>query len=286
MPDLFRVTTSFAGRKQGWSESIVYPALPTTTPGAFHAAVGLPIAQKRVELLGREYTLDAVRVAKIRNDAGAALKRNVLLFTVDLKPALQNAANGAEQPNACAVVQAVDAAGSRKKNMFLGGIPDEIAVDGGEFFGAGAGGWISRFNAWTALVVAAQGGWLEDIVNLGPVNMTGYVINANKTLQFSFEAPLFQVGEIGEVRTIRVKGVNNGSVVNGTQEVIVGTETTCTTVKALAVFPYSFGGAATSYVRPKPFISAVAWAVDVIRTRKRGRPSYATRGRVAARQRG
>lgn len=286
MPDLFRLTTNFAGRKQGWSEVMVYPAVTGTTPGAFFAAIGLPIAQKRVELLGREYVLDSVRVAKIRNDAGAELKRNVLLFTTDLSPALQNASNGAEQPNSCAIITGVDAAGSRKKQIFLGGIPDEIAHNGGEYNPGGAGGWGSRFNAWAALVVGAQGGWLQDIVNLGPVALTQYTINPNKTVQFDFEAPLFNAPEVGTVRTIRVKGVNGGSVLNGEHEVMVGNVSQATTMKAIATFPYSFGGAATSYVSPKPFISAVAWGVNIIRTRKRGRPSNATRGRLQARARG
>lgn len=286
MADLFRVTTYFAGRKQGWSESIIYPAATGTTPGTFHAVVALPIAQKRVELLGREYTLDANRVAKIRTDAGVELKRNVLLFSLDLTPALQTNANGAEQPNACAIVRGVDAAGSGKKNIFLGGIPDEIAINGGEFNGGGASGWESRFNAWRALVVAASGGWLRDVVNLGPVGVASYAINPNKTITYTFEAPLFNAPEIDTIRTIRVRGINGGSVLNGEQEVRVVSETSATTTKAIATFPYSFGGEATSYVRPKPHVPALTWSVDLIRTRKRGRPSYATRGRLQARAKG
>src|SRR5690349_22933386 len=166
MPDLFRVTTSFNGRKQGWSETIVYPVITGTTPGAWFGQVGLPIAQKRAQMLAREYTLDAVRVAKIRDDANAVIKRNVLLFTADIQPAIQNATNAGEQPNACANVVAVDAAGTRKKLTFIGGIPDEIAENGGEYNPDKASGWGTRFNAWAQLVQAAQGGWLQDIVNL------------------------------------------------------------------------------------------------------------------------
>jgi hypothetical protein len=191
-------------------------------------------------------------------------------------------ANSADQPNVDAVVQAVDAAGSRKKNTFLGGIPDAIVTNGGDYDGTGAGGWDARFNAWAAIVVSALGGWLEDVVFLGPANLTGYVSNVNHTVTLTFDDPLFDVGEIGKTRTIRVKGVNVKSPLNGAQEVKVDEVNVCTTVKPLAVFPYSAGGIGHSYISPKPFISAASFAVDRIGTHKRGRPSSARVGRARA----
>lgn len=286
MSVLFRLTSIFSGKEQGWAEAICYPAPDGTTPAQFWAATGLPIAQKRKELLGREYTLSSNRIALIRDPAGAEVKRNSLFVTTDFNPSLLTDVNSADQPNVDAVVTGVDATGGRKKHIFLGGIPDGIVTNGGDYDGTGAAGWNSRFNAWAAIVVSASGGWLEDIINIPNIALTGYVQNASKTVTLTFDDALFLPEEVNQVRTIRLKGINVKSALNGQQEVRVDAVNECTTVKPLAVFPFSAGGQGTSYVTPKPYVAAASWEVDRIGTHKRGRPSSARVGRSRARARG
>ena len=286
MADLFRVTFGFSGKKQGWSETIVFPAPAGTSSGAFYGSTILPIAQKRALMLAREYVLDTTRVSKIRLDDGTEVKRNVLLNSQVFAPASMAAANAGEQPNACVIARTIDITGNDQKDINLGGIPDEIAVNGGNYDGNGADGWGSRFNAWAQLVSAVPGGWLADKPNISDVPLTQYTIELNKTITFDFEAPIFNAPEVGTIRQVRMKGINGKSPLNGEHQVLVVNTSRATTLLPIAVFPYSHGGAGTSYIFPKPFVAGAIWGIRKIGTHKRGRPLGATRGRLPARARG
>ena len=282
----FRCTSLFSGREQGWSEPYVYQTQDGTTPEQFFNGVIRNIAQKRAAMLGAQYTLDAVRIALIRNNAGQPVKRNVRLFQAGYVPNPATPDNGGEQPNACVLMEFSDQLGTRKMPKFVGGPPDSIFKDGGVFDGAGEGGWVGRFTSWNQANLNANAGWLEDLVSVGPLNLVGYIVNANKTVTFTIDGDMFVISQVGDIVFVRVSGVNNGSVLNGALTVRVTTQATCTTVKPIAVFPYSSGGLITSYVDPKPFIAAFNTVIVREGTHKRGRPSNATRGRLKARARG
>lgn len=287
MPALFRVTTFFEGMGQGWSESLVYPALSDQqTNQQFYFATALPIAQKRAELLGAQFRLTAVRVAKIRNGADGDVKRNVWLDTSNLSPTTNAAINSAEQANLACIVEGKDVAGTRNKLCYLGGIPDAISKDGGDFDPNGAGGWGARFNGWAVLLQVAQAGWLGDTVLHGPIPVETYITNPGGTISVTCDGVLFDPGDFDKFRMVRIRGVNGKSVLNGQHQVFVDGASTFTTTKAIAAFVYAFGGQVTSYVGLRAFVSAALWKVDAIRTRQRGRPSYVTRGRAQARARG
>lgn len=287
MPALFRVTTFFEGMGQGWSESLVYPALSDTqTNLQFYNTTALPIAQKRAELLGTQFRLTAVRVAKIRNAADGDVKRNVWLDTSNISPSTAANVNTAEQANLACIVEGKNADGTRNKLCYLGGIPDAISQDGGDFNPNGANGWGARFNSWSVLLQAAQAGWLGDTVLHGPIPLDTYITNPGGTISVTCDGVLFDPGDFDKYRMVRIKGVNGKSVLNGAHRVFVDGASTFTTTKAIAVFAYSFGGDATSYVGLRAFVPGAIWKVDAIRTRQRGRPSYVTRGRAAARPRG
>jgi len=285
MPDLYRVTFAFAGKSQGWSESYVIPR-DGTNPGTLNATTVLPIAQARAALLAREYKLDAYRVAKIRLADGTPVKRNALLFTPDLGPGGTTSGWAGCQPRECVIIQAVDATGGRKKQVFARGIPDQIIEDGGELNFGESIGWFSKLNSFAALLVTAQAGWLEDIPIAGPFNVAGYVVNPNGTVKVQFDAGLF-VGVVAGTRvTMRLAGINGSSRLNGAQQMVVDDATHATTAKAIAVFGYSFGGQGVRYTTPKPFISAIAWNAEIARTHDTGRPIIASRGRQRAAAKG
>lgn len=284
---LFRVKFAFAGKKQGWSEIWVFPTANDLITGqTLNSTVILPIAQARSQMLGREYVLDAYAISKIRLNDGTPQRGNVKLWSPDLAPSMQSASNAGAQPRECLIVQVESADGQRKKNVFMRGIPDDIAIDGGEVNLAGAGGWGSRFNSWSNLMIQAGAGWLQNIPVGEPANVTGYVVNANNTITIAFDAPLFNLLVAGTRRIIRVSGINGKSVLSGEIEVAVVDEDHATTKQSFAVFPYQYGGRARIYQQPKPFISGVFFNPALIRTRDTGRPSYATRGRQPARARG
>lgn len=281
MPDLYRATFSFSGEKQGWSESYVYPA-DNTNPKAFGDTVVVQIAMARANLLAKNYVLDAFRVAKIRTAAGALVKRNAKLFTVDLAPALQTVANQGDQPRDCVMIQAGGTDGEGLKYVFMRGIPDAITGDGGAFVPAGAGGWGGRFATWKALQEQAHAGWLEDSPVGDPAIITGYTQNPGFTVNIDFAGTPWAAVPVGTVIQLRISGVNGRSKLNGLRKVIVAGPSEVNTVKAIALGLYTHGGTAQRYDLLKPFQEGQDWAAAMIRTHDTGRPSYATRGRRPA----
>jgi hypothetical protein len=281
MPDLYRATFAFSGKKQGWSESYVFPA-DNTTPLLLFGTTIQPIAIARANLLAREYVLDACRVAKIRLGDGTPVKRQVKLFSPDLGPSLQTVANTGEQPRSCLVVQASGADGQGTKHVFMRGIPDAIAIDGGDIDPNGAGGFGARFATWRGLMLAAGAGWLGDLKVGEPFNVEGYVSNPGLTVSFSLAGTPLNGVAVNSRVPIRFKQINGKSKLNGLQTVIVDSPSSCTTVRAIAVADYTAGGVGQRYNPIRPFHAAGDWGMSLIRTRDTGRPSYATRGRRSA----
>jgi len=293
MPVYFRVTYGFTMSGQGMSETSVFPGPDSTSSQQFYDAVALPIALKRKELLAREAVLIACRVAKVRNVDGTVARRNVFPKKLNLRSALTAGYNAGDQPNACAVVAGSTADGDDTKRISMRCIPDEIVTDGGGYNASGANGWGTRFTDWATLYQSAQAGWFAQKPLAGPVNLTNYTINVNNTIKFTAETDIFADGDVGKVRMVRVSGVNAGSVVNGEHQVRVTTKAQVTTLKSLAVFPYSFGGQIVSYVYPEPFVAGGSvqqvpptWYVSKIGTHKSGRPFASTVGRRPNRPRG
>ena len=283
MPQTMRVTYFFSGKSQGWSESYVYPVGDSVTPQQAYTTIFDNIANLRAQLLGREYTLDFVRVAIIYDAAGLPVKRAVVIKNPGYAPALQTAVNSAEQPNACALIKFTDSTGKRVKNTFLGGPPDEIFDDAGVYRGNKANNWASRFSAWNQAQFQAAAGWLMDEPTGPGQNVTGIVNQANLTKLFNLAGDIFAPADVNEKRVVRVKGVNGRSVYNGSWVVTVNTESSFTTVDPFAAAPYSSGGVATGYVSPKPVAVAAFVFVQREGTHKRGRPMVATRGRLPVR---
>lgn len=283
---LFRVTTSFNGRKQGWTESFTFQASDNLTAEAFSTTIFQPIGLARKNLLAREYVLDGWRVAKFRLDDGTPLKRNVYTKSIDLAPDLQTVANAGEQPRDCLLLKASGLDGEGIKHTFMRGIPDDILKEGGVYHPDGAGGWGSRFASWNAVMTAGVWGWLEDVVVKGEIEVQGYTINPNATITFQFAEDTFPTLDIGQVVPMRFAGINGKSVLNRRMNVRIETEGVATSIDAIATFPYSHGGIATRYNTVKAFQAGSALSGVEGRTHDTGRPLSATRGRQPAQARG
>lgn len=282
MPDLYRFTFAFSGRKQGWSESYVLAQDQTGSQDVL-ALVVLPIAIARANLLARDYVMDAIRVAKIRLSDGTPVTRNAALSTPDLAPTLQTVANEGEQPRDCALIQANGADGQGVKFVFMRGIPDQIAHDGGKFNPNGAGGWQSRFDSWRGLMLSgAPKGWLED-EQLGPdLIVESAVVLPNLTHTITFGGTPFAALAIGSQHPFVVRGINGKSRLNGRRNYVIIDNNTMQSMDAVAAGAYQFGGTVQRYNPVKPFQAANNWFVSAIRTHDTGRPLYATRGRQSA----
>lgn len=283
MPQTVRVSNFFSGKEQGWSESYIYPIPDSMTPKQAYDTIFQNLANLRAQLLGREYTLDFVRIAIIYDVAGNPVKRAVFLANPGYRPSLQTAVNSGEQPNACALLTFTDTTGKRVKKSFLGAPPDAVFTDAGVYVPTGASNWSSRFSAWSQAQFQASAGWLQDVpVNAGSAVDT-ITANPNLTKTYKTKDSIWQLSDFGQRRQVRIKGVNGKSVYNGAWVVIPSALDTFTTVDPFAAAPYVSGGFVTPYTFPKPVAVAQTITVNREGTHKRGRPIVATRGRLAAR---
>src|SRR5262245_34070973 len=148
MPNEFRVTFLFEGFMSGWSETHIF-SRQETDPGAVANAL-LPLAQKRANMLGRDYLMIGYRVKFYRDAAGNRVKRTAFPVLRNFNPANQTASNSGDPNFVSARALGSDSTGNHITRVFFGGIPDACSVDGGAFDPSkpAADPFQNRFDTW------------------------------------------------------------------------------------------------------------------------------------------
>lgn len=288
---IYRITFGFAGGNTGWGETHAMlnasnnpkDLMPTLTD----------IAQKRVLMLGGEFSIVAIRAARYATDDGIRKKGVFLQKKTYTNPHAGEPGWGAE-PAAVALL----AIGSTRPNVllpqfdanenvtFLGGPVDECVDNAGVVY-PGRKLLQSSFDSWKAAVIAASLGWLvsDTIVN-DDILLASQ--NANGTVRITLNggAPVGVVP--GHLYNCRIRGVNNGhSPLNGAilLRASVGGEFNST--KAIAFSTPQVGGAMRVYREVYPFAAYGDLQLEERAGKhQRGRPFGSPRGRIAARIRG
>jgi hypothetical protein len=286
MADLYRVTWIFRGPDHGWSESLIYSADGQTPAGVSGIAINTALA--RAALLGRGYSMKAQRCAKIRFANGQKIKNVVKLNEFNFFPS-QEDTNAGDEVNQCVQVQFSNAAGDRKKKMFMGGIPDGINQQDGTLVDAD-NGWSGRFNTWKATLAPTTGaswGWLGDDPATAST-VIGYTSDAQGYVTFSLDTNIFAapLTNLTGQQTVRVKQLNSGHSALNKALVVIPLPSTagppivyhCKTVKAIAVLPFTGNGVMTAYNHGYQGSSVIE--AQAITEHKRGRPIGASRGRL------
>lgn len=277
---LYRATIIFEGQGHGWAETHVF-SKTGTSPGGFAAQL-VPWLSARAQLLGREYFIKGCRVSKIRDDLGAAVKRNVFPLEQIFRPGNQTAANSGDAPDAAIKVTGTNGAGDRSKQVFFGGVPDDVIVDGG-IFSKDKVNWQANFVAWNTTSVQLGAGWLGFTV-LNELPITTYARSAADVVTFTVAGVGFDPGSVGTQMLVRVRGLNNRkSVLNRQLIVFVESTTEAHTVDSIACGPYVNGGVMTIYDQPAGFIQAAGWSAVKTANHKRGRPLWVSPGRAPRR---
>lgn len=277
MPDLYRVTTVFSGKKKGWSESFIL-SQDGTTPGGIMAGL-TNILQLRANLLGSQFQVDGARVAKIRLANGDPVKRQVILREQAFTPKGIQENNDADAPDGCVIAVSVDAGGTHKRQFFLGAPPDDVIVKGGELdFGHA---WNGRFSTWTDAMKALGAGWLQSI-NRPEKQVTNYVIDAGGICTFTCEAGTFGAGPYKR-QVVRIHGLNSKhSTYNGAMLVLPLSDTTAQMINARFGAPFLSRGFITTYQQPLPFVQGALYGAVKAGNHKRGRPLFSSPGRRPA----
>lgn len=277
---LYRVSVLFEGRGHGWAETLVFDRT-NTSPGAVAASL-VGLLNARAQLLGREYRIIGARVAKIRDDAGLPVKRNVFLIQQEFKPSNQLVANAGGPPDDCVLVRGTTADGNRSKPIFLGGIPDDIILNGGALDLA-AVNWGANFATWNNEMVTRQAGWLG-LVAKGERFITSYTVNPTGINLFTVNAAVFDGTNAGVNQTVRIRQLNGGnSVFNRSLLVYPVSTTQFQNVRPMAAVDFISQGIVTVFTLPSTFFIAAAWGAVKYASHKRGRPLLVSPGRARRR---
>lgn len=287
---IFRVTYGFSGMGTGWAET--HAVRNDATNPRDLLPILADVCSKRVQMLGREFSLVGLRISRYANDAGvrqkgAFLDKQVYTNAVTTASAAAEPAKVALLIRGYALASISNPAFDANSNLTYLGAPLDISVDNAGIVYPGKGGLGAAFAQWRSVMRQTRHGWLanETIFNQ-PLNVITQLDNG--TVQMVFEAPLVNPLVIGQRYKARIREVNNGvSALNGDVIVTYTALNTLRTKEIIGIPTAQAGGAIRLYKQVQPFVEYGELVLsETVSNHKRGRPFGSTPGRARRRIRG
>lgn len=288
---IYRVTFGFAGGSVGWSETHACIS-GSNDPGALAQAMR-DIAAKRAQMLGGEFAIVAIRIARYSNDAGVR-QRGVKLINETFRNSNAGSQGWGAEPAQVALMVRGDSAASQvnpgfdanENQTFLGGPIDDCVDQGGQVY-PGRRNLGSAFATWKAAMINSNMGWLASQTILD-VPLVEILPNDNGTVQFTTTAGLIPTITAGQTYRARIRRVNGGvSPLNGEIIVTCVDNDTLVSYEIIGLALAQVGGRIRIYKQVQPF---VAYGDLLLGERagnhKRGRPFGSKPGRARRRIRG
>jgi len=288
---IYRVTFGFEGLGQGWTET--HACRNASANPIDVSPFAIAVAQKRVTFLGREFSINAIRISRYSDDGATQKQRGVYSIRQRFANPIQTVAQAAE-PAAVALL----ARGTTSANLappafvanqnvtFLGAPPDDAVNNGGDV-DLGKAQLGQNFIQWATSMLAPGNpfGWLvsSTIANIDIISLSQ---NANGTVEIT-TAPVPAL-TIGQIYTARIRRVNAGvSPMNGQVIVRYSAAGLFNTQEVIGLALAQQGGAMRIYSQISPFAAYANITPElVVGKHKRGRPFGFTPGRARRRVRG
>lgn len=287
---IYRITFGFSGKGVGWAETHACQS-DFDNPVALLTTMD-DIATKRALMLGREFGIVGVRIARYCTDAGVR-QRGVYLSKKNYANPNQTQAYAAEPSDVALLVKAsadqVNAPPQFRANTatsFLGA-PCDVAVTNAGDVDPGKAGLGAAFAQWQSAMIAARMGWLvSETIHDAPISTVSQNDSGTVNIQFqnNIVGPLVQ----GAWYKGRVRAVNGGnSPLNGEIVCQVTAANTITTREVIGIALAQQGGWCRFYKQVMPFVRYGSLALDdTVGNHKRGRPFGSKPGRARRRIRG
>lgn len=271
MPN-YQATMFFECLGHGWSETYYRDAGGETNLEALAEFDREQLWKKRALCCGSQVTIVAQRTSFTD-----VLQDSVLNYLP-----LQVGQFDSEDVNTALLVTMAVQDNTRRKNLFMRGIPDNIVVRGGQvdrLFAA----FINAFGAFAGAIVGNNYGWIGSDVKVEH-EVTNYIADVANRLVFTTAGAALPVPPTGNKIRLRGKniGVGGKSVLNRTAVFIRLGANSCKTNKPTAAFPFpGLGGFLVSRSTAIRTIKNVK--IQKVVERKAGKPSFISAGRVPAR---
>ncbi len=289
---IYKILFGFEGNNQGWAET---HSMLNGDPNPNNLKPTLrDIAQKRANMLGAPFAINTIRIAKFYDEIAGARARGAALvketFTSS-NPGLTGPAEPADvaliavgQPN---VTDPAKARFNGNRNQtFIGAPPDDSVTQGGNVL-LGAAGLGAAFGSWRSAVIAANLGWLAvDRADDVPIDAIDQLTDG--TVSITLKRAIIPAFVAGQLRTIRVRGVNGGRTpIPGQLLGYFSNNTTFISADIIGIPTPQIGGNIRVYTTVPVHLSYLAIELN-LRTGQhdRGRPFGSPRGRQRRRVRG
>jgi hypothetical protein len=278
MPFRCKCTFIFDGPQKGWTETLYIEPLT----GTFAEASTLTnnLCTPRALLLGSQCAIKAYRVQVVQDAGGLTVKRRG--DTIQ-RPFFGNSTQTCADADLALLLDFVDAPLTRHKSLFLRGIWDAISQNYGAYTPVPA--WEGVFESWRLQLIASGFGWVGR-TPLAFANITTYAQSLAGFVNITLGENLFLGVVPGTIVQVNVQGLQSlggRSTLNGSLLVRVLTDTTCVTVKQIAVLPFVAGGTMQTFTFG--MIKTAFIGPEKIVTRETGAPLLESPGRQKARSR-
>jgi hypothetical protein len=287
---IYRITFGFAGAQTGWAET--HAMLSNLNNPKDLMPTLSDIAQKRAQMLGREFAIVAIRAARYATDGGVRSKGSFILkqrFVNNI-----SSAAAAAEPGDVALVVRGSAEPSilnpqfdaNSNQTWLGG-PCDDAVNNAGVVDPGKAGLGSAFASWRSAMLGTTVGWLASSVLLD-TPLGNIVQQENGTVRMQTSATTAGILTIGQRYKARIRSVNNGaSPLNGEIVVFCSALNTLDTTEVIGIPTDQNGGAIKVYKQVQPFVDYGDLTLNLqVGNHKRGRPFGSTPGRARRRVKG
>jgi len=285
MPFTLKSTLLFNGPRHGASESLYFQQNALDIDGAFTFLADT--VSKRAALLGKTWEITGHRIMVVRDTLG-----NHVVRQGDIKkmfvPGTQT--QEADETGNSLQAQMADSFKKYKKLCFLCGPWRAIFPHDNTFDPNGGPGFQTLFDAWGLSLITKQMGWLRQVV-ANQARITNYLMNPTTGIvTITLANPGIPWFAIGKPQSVRIDIPLRRSPLDGNHVVIPVDAVTCTTAQPIGVQPFTVQGTLSTF--DKVFVNladqnnrgqtGTVTAQNPV-SRKRGRPSLASRGRAPVR---
>jgi len=281
---IYRVTLGFAGGAQGWAETFAM-LNASNNPADLFPTVS-DIAVKRAQMLGREFSIIAIRIARYSTDGGTR-QRGAFFKRVNIANAVQSASAAAEPANVALIVrgsaqvgQVPTAFDANQNNLFLGA-PLDVSVDNAGVVFEGKGGLGAAFATWRTTMLSTTAGWLAN-ETIADVEIASIAQNVNGTVTITTVGNLPGAVVVGQKYKVRARQINEGrSPLNRELIYTVVDATHLKTVRVVGIPTAQVNGNVRVYKQVQPFVDLGDLVLQgQVGKHKRGRPFGSSPGRA------
>ena len=288
MPYIIKTSFFFAGIEQGWQE--VFWWQQDSSDLTLASAAIIDVVNTRAALLSKSYVLTEARNAVIQNPGGGKMRRVSDL----LEPRKSGVASWEDgEPNLALLTEWQTPSTEKSKLMYLGGIPSALGANGKTPTGLPAT-WNTRFQSWVTAHQQLGSGWMTSHT-AQRATVTDWVLNPT-TGQVTLTLGGGGINwPVSQGQAIRVDlSIPGRSPLDGSQVVVVNSNTSVYTANPVGVAPHQTTQVGEIRLKGFDFVSVKPTPPEQrfgvingrrICTHKRGRPTYASRGRVTGRPR-